>query len=131
MLIMLGMMCKILLHFKMCFSLQKNRRRSDSSGCSSGVFSDLSLNSPHGLSDSGRPLAGIGNILLSPTNLIKGTGGLAYPAGLSPAKSPIKGLSFSPSQFLNSPGALEGSKLTSTPVLKRVHKQRVVCTPPG
>ena len=107
-------------------SLQKSRRLSESSGCSSGILSDFSLNSP-GMS---------GNILLSPTTLVKGTDNPSaipgYPLGLSPAKSPIKGLHFSPSLFLNSPGALENSKLTSTPVLRRVQqKQHGLKTPPG
>ena len=89
-------------------------------------MSDFSLNSP-GMS---------GNILLSPTTLVKGTDNSSaipgYPLGLSPAKSPIKGLHFSPSLFLNSPGALENSKLTSTPVLRRVQqKQHGLKTPPG
>ena len=78
------------------------------------------------------PLVGSATELNTPTKAeVEGTAASASRGGggnCTPHRSPIKGLPFSPSQFLNSPVFLDGKTLTSTPVFRRL-QQRDNSTP--
>ena len=118
--------------------LQKKRRRADSTGAhnNSSLLSDTSSSTTTSTTTTGGETTAdqTDDALLTPKRPLVGSAvELNTPPKpqdvalrhCTPQKSPIKGLAFSPSQFLNSPGFLDSKTLTSTPVFRRLQRESV------